>query len=100
VDGLVYLLREDGVLICVDAKTGQEHYSERTTPDRHRASPVYADGYLYTTARNGKISVIRAGKEMVSEAVNDMGEEISASPAISGGKIYIRTFKNLYAIGK
>jgi outer membrane protein assembly factor BamB len=100
VDGLVYLLKEDGQLICVDAKTGDEYYSERTTSDRHRASPVYADGYLYTTARNGKISVIRAGKEIAKESVNEMGEEISASLAISGGRIYIRTFKNLYAIGK
>lgn len=100
VDGLVYLLREDGTLTCVDAKTGQEHYSERTTPDRHRASPVYADGHIYTCARNGKTSVIQTGKKFMSESVNDLGEEISASPAISNGRIYIRTFKHLWAIGK
>jgi outer membrane protein assembly factor BamB len=98
-DGLVYLVRENGNLMCVDANTGKLYYNERTTPDRHRASPVYADGHLYTCARNGKISVIETGKELTIESVNDLGEEISASPAISNGRIYVRTFKSLWAIG-
>jgi outer membrane protein assembly factor BamB len=98
--GLVYLLRENGNLICVDANTGKEYYNQRTTPDRHRASPVYADGHLYTCARNGKISVIQTGKELTIDSVNDLGEEITASPAISNGRIYVRTFKSLWAIGE
>ena len=99
-DGLVYLLRENGNLMCVDANTGKLYYNERTTPDRHRASPVYADGHLYTSARNGKISVVEAGKELTIESVNDLGEEITASPAISNGRIYVRTLKSLWAIGE
>jgi len=98
--GLVYLLRENGNLMCVDAKSGKLYYNERTTPDRHRASPVYADGHLYTCARNGKVSVIKTGKELEVESVNDVGEEISASPAIANGRIYLRTFKSLWAIGQ
>src|SRR5262249_45826430 len=49
-DGLVYLCRENGNLICLDAKTGKENYQERTHNTRHRASPVYADGKIYLTA--------------------------------------------------
>jgi outer membrane protein assembly factor BamB len=98
--GLVYLLRENGNLMCLDANTGKLHYNERTTPDRHRASPVYADGHLYTSARNGKISVIQTGKELSVDSVNDLGEELTASPAISNGRIYIRTLKTLWAIGE
>jgi len=97
-DGLVYLCRENGNLICVDAKTGEEYYNKPTTRDRHRASPVYADGHVYTSARNGKISVITAGKEFDLVSVNDLGEETTASPAISNGRIYIRTFKTLWAV--
>jgi outer membrane protein assembly factor BamB len=100
VGDFVYLLRENGNLICLDAKTGKEYYNERTTPDRHRASPVYADEHLYTAARNGKVSVIQSGKRLAIESVNDLGEEISASPAIANGRIYVRTFKTLWAIGK
>jgi len=99
-DGLVYLCRENGNLVCVDAKTGEEFYEERTTRDRHRASPLYADGKVYLTARNGVITVVKPGKKFEILSQNDMGEAISASPAVSNGRIYLRTFEALYAIGK
>jgi outer membrane protein assembly factor BamB len=100
VGDLVYLCRENGNLICLDAKTGKEYYNRRTTPDRHRASPVYADGHIYLSARNGRITVVKEGTEFEVASVNDLGEDISASPAISNGRIYIRTFQNLWAIGE
>jgi outer membrane protein assembly factor BamB len=99
-DGLVYLCRENGNLMGVDARTGELLYEERTTSDRHRASPVAGDGKIYTTSRRGVVTVTKAGRDFEILAQNDMGEEISASPAISGGRIYLRTFDALYAIGK
>jgi outer membrane protein assembly factor BamB len=100
VEGLVYMCRENGNLVCLDAKSGEELYNERTTPDRHRASPVYADGKIYTAARNGKMSVVKAGRQFELLSVNDMRETITSSPVISGGRIYVRTFDALYAVGK
>jgi len=97
-DGLVYLCRENGDLICLDAQTGRELYYERTHRQRHRASPVHADGKLYLTARDGMVTVVRAGKVFEILAQNKMGESISASPVVSGGRIYFRTFENLYCI--
>lgn len=97
-DGLVYLNRENGNLVCIDAKTGEQLYEQRTVRDRHRASPVYADGKIFTTARNGVVTVIQAGREFKILAQNDLREPISASPAISNGVIYLRTFEALYAI--
>ncbi len=97
-DGLVYLCRENGVLICLDAKTGEEYYQQRAVSDRYRASPVYAGGKIYLTARRGTISVIKAGKEFEILAENTLGEDMSASPAISNGTLYLRTFDALYAI--
>lgn len=96
----VYLCRENGNLVCLDRKTGEKKYEKPTTRDRHRASPVYADGNVYTSARNGIISVVKAGPEFEILAQNNMEESISASPAISNGRIYIRTFDALYAIGE
>lgn len=97
-DGLVYLCRENGDLICLEAKTGSELYYERTHRQRHRASPTYADGKIYLLSRDGVVSVIRAGKEFEMLARNEMGESISASPVFSDGRLYIRTFENLYCI--
>lgn len=99
-DGLAYLCRENGNLMVADLATGELVYNKPTTRDRHRASPVYADGKIYTSARNGVVSVIKAGKEFELLSQNDMKESISSSPAIAGGRIYFRTFAALYAIGK
>ncbi len=98
-DGLVYLCRETGNLICVDAKDGTEYYEERTHNARHRASPVYADGKIYLTARDGTISVVKPGKKFELLATNKLGDDITASPAISGGRIYFHGYSTLYAIG-
>jgi len=100
VDGLVYFCRENGVVICLDGKTGSQHYEKPTIRDRHRASPVYADGKIYTAARNGNVAVLKAGPEFELLSTNDMEESISSSLVIANGRIYVRTFDALYAIGK
>lgn len=98
-DGIVYLCRESGIMLTLDAKTGEQIYMERIHNHRHRASPVYADGKIYCIARDGVVTVLKAGRkfEVVSEI--KMDEDISASIAISNGKIYIRSFQNLWCIG-
>ena len=101
-DGLVYLLGEGGHLTCLDAKTGKPYYTTKNPPHnhRHRASPVLADGKLYLTARDGVVTVVKAGKEFAKVATNKLPDEIAASPAVSGGRIYLRGFEYLWAIGK
>jgi outer membrane protein assembly factor BamB len=98
--GLVYLCRENGNLLCVDAKTGATVYHERTHRTRHRASPVYADGHVYLTARDGRITVVKAGREFEIVAQNELGEEMSSSPVFANGTLYLRTFEALWAIRK
>jgi outer membrane protein assembly factor BamB len=99
-DGLVYLCRENGTLLVLDAKTGEQVYQERAYSDRYRASPVYADGKIYLTSRDGTVTVVKAGRKFEVLAENKMGESISSSPIISGGRIYLRSFDALYAIGE
>ena len=98
-DGLVYLCRENGRLICLDAKTGTEQYSQRLHAAIYRASPVYADGKVYCTAHDGTITVVKAGPQFEALAVNKLPDQVAASPAISNGRIYVRGFAALYAIG-
>ncbi len=100
VGDLVYLCRENGNLICLEAETGKELYQKKTHRHRHRASPIYADGHLYLTARDGRITVVKAGRNFEIMATNEMKEDIAATPVISNGTIYIRTFNALYAIRK
>lgn len=97
-DGLVYLCRENGNLICLDQKTGEELYEQRTNPQRHRASPVYANGNIYLAARDGQVTVVKAGREFEIVSKNKIQEQLAASPVIANGTIYLRSFKGLWAI--
>ena len=98
-DGLVYLCGENGALICMDAKTGKEHYNQRAHPGIYRASPVCAGGLIYLTARDGTITVVKAGPKFELVAENKLSDVFAASPAISNGRIYLHGRDKLYAIG-
>ncbi|MSR31349.1 MAG: pyrrolo-quinoline quinone [Gemmataceae bacterium] len=99
-DGLVYLCRENGILICLEAATGKELYQQRTHDQRHRASPVYADGKIFLSARDGTVTVVKAGPKFEVLSKNKLPVQLTASPAISNGRIYLRGFETLYAIGE
>ena len=76
-DGLVYLCREDGRLVCLDAKTGEEKYTQRLHPSRYRASPVVADGNVYLTARDGVVTVVKAGPKFEQVSVNTLPDQFA-----------------------
>lgn len=97
-DDIVYLCMENGDLHAVQRATGEKLYMQRTNRNRHRASPVYADGHLYLAARDGKVTVVKTGPMFEVVAENELNEDISSSLAIAGGTIYIRTFQHLWAI--
>jgi outer membrane protein assembly factor BamB len=99
-DGLVYLVRERGSIQCWDAKTGKDVYEpQRLHNNIHRASPVYADGKVFATSRDGVVSVVKAGPKFELLAQNRLPDDLAASPVILDGRIYLRGFKHLYAIG-
>ena len=60
--------------------------------------PVVADGKIFLSARDGKVTVVQAGRTFKIVSQNDVGEALAASPAISNGTIYLRTFDALWAI--
>ena len=73
-NGLVYIVRqyqrETGALICIDLKTGKEMYYEPIHAARYRASPIYGDGKIYLAARDGTVTVVKAGPKFEVLAVN------------------------------
>ena len=97
-DGLVYLCRENGVLQCWNAMTGEQRFLGRLPDDRYRASPIFADGKIYLAARGGTFSVVKAGEKYDLLATNHLKDIFTASPAIANGRMYLRGFNHLYAI--
>ena len=96
-----YVVNDRGIVWCLDAKTGAEIYAQqRVKPGTYSASPVLADGKIYITNEDGLTSVIAAGPKFEVLAENPLNDYVLSSPAISDGRIYIRTTGHLYAIGK
>lgn len=100
-DGILYIVRDGGILTTLDPATGQVDRTARIEGaiDKYYASPVAADGKLYLASETGKIAVTNAGKGWKVMAVNDMGEPLYATPAIGDGRMYVRTETALYAFG-
>jgi outer membrane protein assembly factor BamB len=97
--GLVYALMDNGVLVCLDGKTGKEHYRERLGGECN-SSPVACDGHVYLSNNDGTTFVVKAGTGFTRVATNKLGERITASPAISGNDLIYRTDSHLYCIGQ
>ncbi|MBN2137719.1 MAG: PQQ-binding-like beta-propeller repeat protein [Sedimentisphaerales bacterium] len=92
------VVSDTGVVTCYDGKTGKTYWRQRLD-GRHSASPVSAEGLVYFISDKGQTTVVKPADEFTLAATNDLNEKIDASPAISSGKIYLRTWQNLYCIG-
>lgn len=97
--GRLFLVRNGGVVTCLDAKTGKVIYRARAgAPGAYFASPIAAQAHIYLASSEGVVTVISAdGDELKVLARNELGEDIIATPAIAGNAIYVRTLGNLYA---
>jgi outer membrane protein assembly factor BamB len=98
-DGLIYMTGDVGVLTVTDAKTGDRVYQERIG-GVYTASPVAGDGKIYLASEDGETTVIAAGRTPRILARNRLEARQLASPAIAGGRLFIRSDATLYAIGK
>jgi outer membrane protein assembly factor BamB len=96
--GVLYVLRNGGILTAFDRETGMVLKTGRLegAVGGYSASPVAAEGKLFLASEDGKVAVVRAGKDWNVLAVNDIGENCYATLALSEGEIYLRTDEALY----
>jgi outer membrane protein assembly factor BamB len=98
---VLYLMKEGGILTALDPAKGSVIKQGRLDGalDFYYSSPVAADGKIFTASQAGKVSVIRAGREWEVLAVNEMDDEVFATPAPVDGRLYVRTKSALYCFG-
>ena len=96
--GVFYMVKTGGIITSLDPETGRILKVGRSPSalGEYYASPVAADGKVFLANTEGKITVLKAGAEWDVIAVNEMGDEISATPALSDGRVYVRTRGALY----
>jgi outer membrane protein assembly factor BamB len=96
------MINDSGILISFDPVTGNVIKQGRLMGaiDKYFASPVAADDKVYVIGEAGAVSVLKATGEWEVMAVNELDDEVFATPAIADGRIYIRTRSALYSFGK
>jgi outer membrane protein assembly factor BamB len=100
--GILYVLANNGLFDAYDLKTGEEIYRQRLplVGSGFSASPIAADGKIYLSNEDGDMLVIAAGPEFKHIGTNSMGELLMATPALSEGRMFVRSVSSLFAIGK
>ena len=97
-DGRLYLVKNGGIVSCLDPATGNTVYRQRLAAGGHyAASPVAANGKIYAVNEAGVVTVFKAGDALETLSENDLAERVMATPAIVGDTIYVRTASRLYA---
>jgi len=94
----LYFVSDSGIATCLDARTGNLHWSERLGGG-FSASPVLAEGRLYFQNEEGVATVLKAGKTFELLAKNDLGERTLASPAVADNTLFLRSKSHLWRIG-
>ena len=99
--GKLYLMRDGGLLTCLEASSGKELFRERIgAAGQYLASPIAAGDKVLVASVPGVVTVVQAEDKLKILARKDFREQIFATPAIFENKIYLRTEGHLYALGE
>ena len=99
--GLLYLVRNGGIVTALDPASGKVLKQGRLQDalDGFYASPVAGDGKIYMVSDAGKAVVLEPGPDWKVLQTNDLNEDVYSTPAIAGGRLFVRTQSRLYCFG-
>jgi outer membrane protein assembly factor BamB len=95
----IFLCSEEGFATCLDVKTGKQIWQERIG-DGFSASPVCAGDRIYCVSNDGVVVTLAASDKFQVLGQSPLGEPTQSTPAISGGRMFLRTEGHLIAVGK
>ena len=100
--GRLHFIRDGGLWTVIEPGTGKRLLDRKRlgTGGQAVASPIAANGYIYTVNEAGTFAVLRAGDTLEVAAVNALGESVRTTPAIAGDTLYVRSAGHLWAFGE
>jgi len=98
VGDLLFLWSDSGIVTCGDVRNGEVHWRERV-PGSYYSSPVCVGKHVLNVSREGDVVVLAAAKTFELAGRNRLDEGSHATPAIAGGRLFVRTFSQLIALG-
>jgi outer membrane protein assembly factor BamB len=98
---ILYMVNDGGVVTSFNPGSGEVIAQGRLkgAVDQYYASPVAADGKIFMLSELGMFSVLEPDGGLEPVSVADLDDLCYATPAISDGRIYVRTRSALYAFG-
>jgi len=95
--GILWLVKDGGIVTKLDAATGRLLQEERVTGvGNYFASPVSGDGKVYFASESGTVSVIATGPDWRMISSHDFHEKIYATPVLDHDRLYLRTDRAMY----
>jgi outer membrane protein assembly factor BamB len=95
---LVFLWGDRGVVTCIDAPTGNVHWRERVGGN-YSSSPVRIADAVYCVSTEGVVVAVAAADTFKVLGRSPLGEGSRATPAVAGGRMFLRTESHLFAVG-
>lgn len=94
----IYFVRNGGILTSLHTATGEMAKTGRIPGalGGYSASPVAAGSLLYFASEDGSLSVVRAGNPWEVLSVSNLGEGVSATPALADGSVFVRGEEGLF----
>ncbi len=96
-DDLIFMVADNAVVTCLDAKTGDRIWNKRLEGE-FSSSPIYSEGKIYFSNQDGETFVVAANRKYDLLATNTLDAGCMASPAVYEKTIYLRTKEALYRI--
>ena len=93
----LYMVSDNGIVTCLDAKSGAIVWQHRLN-GAFSASPVYVDGRIYLQSEDGVTTVIAPGRAAKVLSENALDAPTLASMAVASGSVFLRTATHLYRI--
>lgn len=99
-NNLLYTVKDGGLASCLDVRTGEVLWKQRLSGSAEYVASITAAGaYVYFTDSAGVTTVVAASRRFEKISENDIGEPVSATPAVAGGQLFIRSDRHLFCIG-
>jgi outer membrane protein assembly factor BamB len=94
----LFLWNDKGIVSCVEAGTGRSLWRERVEGD-FSGSPICIRDRLYAISEAGEVVVVAAADRFELLGRTALGEESKSTPAVAGGRLYLRTESRLFSLG-
>lgn len=93
----IYLWADAGQVSCLKLATGEEVWSDKVG-GMYYGSPVLVGDVLWCMSRKGDLIGVRAGDKFEEVSKLNLGEPSHATPAVSDGKMYLRTVSKMICV--